>query len=162
MKNNLIIMIFLMLIISCNAQDKKEKLKTVNTEQKKEGNPKLDIKVNKTYDSKGNLVKLDSTYSYFYSSKGRDSAKVSLDTAFSRFKSYYSTKAPGLINKNFNEMFFNDSLLKYDFGNKDFFSKRFELNYNKMNSLFFKMDSLKNEFLKETRTELPKKLSTKK
>lgn len=152
-----------MVILSCNAQDKKkEKVKTVSIESKKEGNPEFDIKVNKTYDAKGNLIKFDSTYSYFHSSKGLDSAKISLDTVFNRFKSYYSDNIPNLVAKNFDELFLNDSLFKYDFLNENFFGKRFELNPKKMDDLFFQMDSLKNEFLKKSPSEISEKLKIKK
>jgi hypothetical protein len=130
-----------------------------NEEQKqyssKEGeNPKVNVKVNKKYDDKGNLIRYDSTYSYVYSSGGKDSVKESVDSVFKRFRSYYNENFSANMDKKLNELFWNDSLFKYDFMNKDFFSKRFELNEERMDTIFREMDSLKNEFLKKPKKEL--------
>lgn len=143
-----------MSVISC-AQDKKTKPKTVQTEKKEGDNPEVTIKVNKKYDTKGNLIKLDSTYSYFYTAKGRDSVKVGLDTAIRRFKSLYNEKFSAILDESFNETFLNDSLFKYDFFNEDYFSKRFELNKQKMDEMLFRMDSLKNSFFNDEQIKKP-------
>jgi hypothetical protein len=153
LKNNYLFILLLCLILSCDTRDKKKE-KNIHTEQQsKDDNPKVDIKVNKNYDDKGNLIRLDSTYSYFYSPKGLDSSKVSLDTAVQRFRSIYNTKVTDLMDKRFKELFLNDSLFQYDFLNKDYFSKRVELNRRLMNNLFLEMDSLKNNFMNEPKKQ---------
>lgn len=133
---------------SCNQQDKS---KTIHSEQTIETNPKVEIKVNRTYDSKGNLIKYDSLYSYIYTTKGRDSLKISTDSLFNQFKSYYKNSVSHLLDDKMKDIFFNDSLFIYDFPNEDYFSKRFELNSQKMKELFITIDSLKNTFLKENK-----------
>ena len=132
-------------IFSCDAQIKKQEngKKTVSIEKTEGTNPKIKTKVNKQYDSKGNIVKFDSTYSYYYTSRGIDSARIISDIVFKEFKSFYSDELMSKFNMRFNDIFLVDSLFKYDFINEDYFRKRFELNESKMNELFREMDSLK-------------------
>lgn len=133
-------------------RDKNKEEQKVYSSEKGE-NPKVAIKVNKKYDDRGNLIYLDSTYSYFYSSNGRDSIQISVDSAFKQFQSYYDKGFSSKIENKINELFWNDSLFKYDFLNKDFFSKRFELNRERMDKIFQEIDSLKNEFLIKPKKE---------
>lgn len=141
---------FLGVIISCDAQNKNKDhaVKSITTEKSEGTNPKIKTKVNKQYDSKGRIVKFDSTYSYYYSSKGFDSTKVVLDTVYKEFKMYYKDNLISNFNRQFNDIFLSDSLFKYDFLNEDYFRKRYELNEKKMNELFREMDSLKVSYLK--------------
>lgn len=154
MRNYLYLLPVLLIVASCNGQ---EKPKAVHSEQTKGENPKVDIKVNKKYDSKGNLIRYDSTYSYVYTTKGRDSLKIGTDTLFDRFKSYYHKNVSDLFDDKMENIFFNDTLFKYDFLNEDFFTKRFELNTRRMNEIFMQMDSLKNKFLQETNKNVSSK-----
>lgn len=135
---------------SCNGQERK---KTVTKDQDK---PKTNIKVIKKYDKNGNLVKYDSTYSYYYSNVKNDS--IVRDSAFSQFRRYFNNKYKFSEEPFFRDLFFQDSLLKYDFYNKDFFSKRFQNNMDKMGKLFDQMDSLKNQyFLEQVKPQVSKK-----
>ena len=120
-------------------------------------NPKVAVKVNKKYDAHGNLIKFDSTYTYIYTSKGMDSIKVAMDTLINRFKSTYKNGFSGVLNKRLDELFLNDSLFKYDFLNDDFFTKRFNLNTQRLNEAFQEVDSLKNAFLNQSLKKQPKK-----
>jgi hypothetical protein len=107
-------------------------------------NPKVDVRVNRKYDDKGNLIQFDSTYSYFYSSPGmKTDTSISSDSLFSNFKSPLSDYYRDLFNSNMNGIFFNDSLFKYDFYNNDYFSKRFDLNLKRFENMFHQMDSAK-------------------
>ena len=117
--------------------------------------PKTDIRVNKEYDKNGNLIKYDSTYSYFYSnSKNND---VKRDSIFESFKNHFNQSYSFSNEPFFHDLFFQDSLLKYDFYKKDFFYDRFRQNMNRMDRLFREMDSLKNGFYKEQLKPAPKK-----
>lgn len=146
-----IAIVMYMTLLSCNGQKKDE----VNKSSK--NLPQTNIKVNKEYDKKGNLIKYDSTYSYYYSNiAGKDGLKDSIFSSFKdRFnKEYYFSKRPY-----FNDFFFQDSLLDYDFYKKDFFYKRYLGNMLRMERLFHEMDSLKNDFYKD---QFPKSKSTNK
>jgi hypothetical protein len=135
---------------SCNGQERK---KTVMKDQNK---PQTNIKVIKKYDKNGNLVKYDSTYSYYYSNMKNDS--IVRDSAVTQFKRYFNNKYKFSEEPFFKDLFFQDSLLKYDFYNKDFFTKRFRNNMDKMDKLFEQMDSLKNQyFLEQVKPQVPKK-----
>jgi hypothetical protein len=149
MKIKLFFLTLLIIVTSCQGQDKKEKPKTYQKAETKGTNPKVDVKVNKKYDSKGNLIKFDSTYSYTYTSKGADSSKVRLDSITEGFKAFSNNNLTEKWNKEFKDIFMNDSLYKYDFPNEDYFSKRFDLNMARLQQMMKQMDSLKTSFLKE-------------
>jgi hypothetical protein len=85
--------------------------------------PKTDIKVNKEYDENGNLVKYDSTYSYYYLNIETDSIlknKVidNLNKQFNR--NYFFSYDPFI-----NYQFFQDSLFKDHLFKNDLFSNMF-------------------------------------
>ena len=150
MKALAFILLFSTAIVSCNGQDKKSKNPPpAAPEAKKYSQPQVQVKVNRKYDEKGNLIRFDSTYTYFYSNHGRDSARIGLDTVFQRFKSRFKTDFPPGWGNGFNDVFFNDSLSGYDFLNEDFMSRRFEMNMELMRQMLQYMDSLKTDYLKQ-------------
>jgi hypothetical protein len=166
MKTLFLLAVFLITFFSCKDQKDQNKAtgqnaKTINFKGSKD-NSKPIIKVNKQYDSNGNLIKYDSIYSFYHTSKGRDSVKIALDSVFENFKSTYKNDFRNLLDKNFNELFLSDSLFKYDFPNEDYFKKRYELNTKKFDELFRKMDSLKLNFLNKTNSEPPANIKRKK
>jgi hypothetical protein len=124
----------------CNGQAKHEKTDMVQDTI----NPKTDIRVNKEYDANGNLIRYDSTYSYFYSNIENDPALE--DSIFRDFRSHFNQRYGFSNEPFFDEFFFEDSLLNYDFYKNDFFSNRFNRDMGSMNHLFREMDSLKNVF----------------
>lgn len=153
MKPTVFFSIALILIIglnSCNAQSAKEKKGQSVNEQidtTAKNLPKTDIKVNKEYDEKGNLIRYDSTYSSFYSNISDDSLLV--DSLLNEFKSQFNEQYFFSERPFFNDFFFQDSLLKYDFYKDDFFSNRFKSNWQRMDSIFLQMDSIKNYFFQQ-------------
>jgi hypothetical protein len=126
-------------LISCNGQTNKLSENDTSTSR-----PQTNIKVDKQYDSNGNLIKYDSSYSQYYSNIKDD--KNRRDSIFSNFKNQFNRKYFFSNDPYFNDFFFQDSLLKYDFYRKDFFLNRFRNNMTMMDSLFRGMDSLKNSF----------------
>jgi hypothetical protein len=106
--------------------------------------PKADIRVNKKFDDKGNLIQYDSTYSYFYSSPGFKNS-ISSDSVFGNFKLPLRNDYKDLLDENMNSLFFNESLFKYDFYNNDYFLKRYELNMQQFENMFRHMDSIKTD-----------------
>lgn len=112
--------------------------------------PKVNIKVNKQFDDKGNIVQYDSTYSYYYSSPGGNIMHLSNDSVYHRFRSFFNKTYPGFFIPPYDDIFFNDSLYKHDFFNKDYFEKRFELNRKMFERMYQQMDSLKENYLEQT------------
>jgi hypothetical protein len=133
---------FLLCLGSCNGQSVKEKKETADKNL-----PKTDIKVNKEYDKDGNLIRYDSTYSYFYSNILNDT--ILGDSIFSNFKNQFNQQYFFSQKPYFNDFFFQDSLLKYDFYKNDFFSNRFKNNMQQMDKLFMEMDSIKNYYFQQ-------------
>lgn len=135
---------------ACNAQNKRPKSDpaipppqtlTVDT-------PKVNVRVNKVYDKDGNLVRYDSTYSSVYNGLGGDSLRM--DSLMQQFMGQFNGPGGmGMMGPGMDNLFFNDSLLGYDFFHNDFFRKRMELNQRYMQDMMQRMDSLKNQFFKE-------------
>ena len=141
-------------MFGCDAQQKEsqrsEEQDTVAFE------PQTEIRVNKEYDDRGNLIRYDSVYSSYYSNIEGDTALH--DSVFNQFMNKFNDRFPFSSEPFFNEMFFTDSLLHYDFFKDDFFQNRFERNLYHMDEYFRRMDSLKNYFFrKQIRSESPKK-----
>ncbi|MEI8202798.1 MAG: hypothetical protein WCH34_07280 [Bacteroidota bacterium] len=133
--------------VASNAQNQ-------NDEQKNQSNtqPKTNIKVNKEYDKEGNLIKYDSTYTYYYSNS-ENSQNIN-DSVLNDFKKQFHQQYFFSDEPFFNNFFFQDSLMNNNFFSNDYFSKRFKDNMESMDKLFQQMDSLKNEFfLKPTQPE---------
>jgi hypothetical protein len=129
----------LMITASCLGQSKNEKNSTENS-----GKPQSSFKVNKEYDKDGNLIRYDSTYSYYYSNIRNN--KPLNDSLFNNFRSRFNNRYFFSDDPYFKNFFFQDSLLKHDFYKNDFFLKRFRDNMGSMDSLFRGMDLFKNDF----------------
>jgi hypothetical protein len=130
-----------MTLLSCNGQTKN------NDKKSTESLPQTNIKVNKEYDKNGNLIKYDSTYSSYYSSVKGDS--ILQDSIFNNFASHFNQSYFFSNHPYFDNFFFQDSLLMFDFYKKDFFYNRFKNNMERMDSLFREMDIVKNDFFRQ-------------
>lgn len=145
MKRIWMIFISVTLILnSCNGQEKELKSDKLGALKNA---PKEDVKVNKEYDEDGNLIKYDSTYTYFYSNIENDS--IAEDSIFTNFKNMFELQYPFSYKPYFNDLFFEDSLMKYDFYKEDFFLERFKQNMVQTEKMFQDMDSIKNKYFLE-------------
>jgi hypothetical protein len=109
--------------------------------------PKVSIKVNRHYDDKGNLVGFDSTYSSFYSNYSSISGDtIQMDSLMHGFDKYFNRNHSLFFDRQFDPLFFADSLRYPDFFHNDFFMKRYELNDQYMRESMKKMDSIKNQY----------------
>ena len=141
-------------LLLCSACDKPSEAQTLADDNKKTtaradslDKPKVNIKVNRHFDDKGNLVGFDSTYSSFYSNIGGDT--MMMDSLMNSFDRYFYRDHSSMLNRHFNNLFFNDSLRYPDFFHRDFFQKRYELNDAYMKDMMRGMDSLKNQYFYE-------------
>lgn len=139
-RNGIIALAISVNLVGCNGQTKQE-IANAKTDSIK---PKTDIRVNKEYDANGNLIRYDSSYSYYYSNIENDSLVG--DSIFTNFQNYFNQRYRFSNKPFFDDYFFEDSLLHYDFYKEDFFSNRFRRNMQQMDQLFWEMDSLKNNF----------------
>tara|TARA_R110001583_G_scaffold21479_2_gene81633 strand:+ start:8606 stop:9046 length:441 start_codon:yes stop_codon:yes gene_type:complete len=139
----ILISIFAFLLTSCNGQVKTEKLTAVNKDTIK---PIEKMKVIKEYDDEGNLISLDSSYYYFYSTIKNDT--VLEKEIFNKFRNGFDLKFNSI-----DSLFKNDFLIKSPFNMNDFYTDDFYLNHFKfqhkeIENIFKEMDSIKNEFYK--------------
>ena len=146
MKKIALIVLSTLFLTSCNAQTKKEFAKELTDVSKEKIQPKIDYKVNKEYDENGNLIRLDSTFSYYYSNINKD--VMINDSIFKKFNDYFS------INSSFNNLWFDDffkqdDYLEEHFFKQDFFRGDFDKNQKLINKMLQRMDSLKNKFFLE-------------
>lgn len=146
MKYN-VLMAFLVIFSfsNCNAQTNKDKsLK-----------PQTKVKVNKEYDEHGNLIRLDSTYTYFYTSKINDT--LSLENVRNQFDSQFQS-LDSLFSKN---LFLKDLFESKSTFKKDFFEDNFYKNQKEIEQLMKKMDSIRFQFYNNqfNQNELDKKAS---
>ncbi|MBA4057572.1 MAG: hypothetical protein C0490_22855 [Marivirga sp.] len=111
------------------------------------GKPKVNIKVNRHYDDKGNVVGFDSTYTSYYSNVSGDTAQM--DSLMNRFDRYFNLNHSSFFRNEFSPLFFNDSLRYPDFFHDDFFRKRYELNDEYLKGMMQRMDSIKNRFYRD-------------
>src|SRR3954463_16604290 len=109
--------------------------------------PDIKINVNKQYDSKGNIVQYDSTYSYSYSTPNGRMKNISNDSIYKQFQSFFNEKYQNFLKPQQDHIFSTDSLFKYDFLNNDYFYKRFEKNQKLFENMFKQMDSIKGNYL---------------
>ena len=142
---NLIIsfVLFSLVLTGCNGQNN-NKANDIKYDTTTQIQPKTDIRVDKKYDENGNLIRYDSTYSYYYSNIQKDT--ILRDSIFNNFRNHLDGFYNFSSDPFFNDFFFQDSLLQYDFYNNDFFIERFRKNQERMNKLLFDMDSIKNNF----------------
>jgi hypothetical protein len=139
----------LMAVTSCDEKNKAQStadIKKNNSVNAKDSlnKPQVNIKVNRRYDDKGNMIGFDSTYSSYYSNvKGDTTQMDSLMTSFDR---YFNLNHSNFFGNEFKPLFFNDSLRYPDFFHQDYFMKRYELNDQYMRNMMQRMDSIKNKF----------------
>ena len=128
-------------LITCSGQEKgkEEKISEIN--------PNTNVKVNKEYDENGNLIRYDSTYSYFYSSTEGDTLQI--DSILRHFRNRFNEHYFFSEDPYFKELFFEDSLMPMDIFKQDFFENIFKFHRERMDTLFMDMDSLKNYYFRD-------------
>ncbi len=145
MKGNLILMFVSLFILSACSNGQIYPKKSVKKDSLFK--PETNVKVNKEYDDEGNLIRYDSTYTSFYSNIEKNNTLA--DSIFNNFKLDFKSQFPFSDKSYFNDLFFIDSLLKYDFYKHDFFNQRFNMNRSGIEDLFREMDSIKNKYYKK-------------
>jgi hypothetical protein len=130
------LMLFSLVLTSCQGQNKENKISET------ENQPKTDVKVFKEYDDNGNLIKYDSTYTYFYSNIENDS--LLKDSILNKLM--FGNESILSSNPFFNRFFLKDSLIQNDFYNKDAFMEIIKNNNYHMNTFLQQMDSLERQF----------------
>ncbi len=148
MKRTFFAFFLLLCITGCDAQikrDNKDKFTNAETDQNK---PQATWKVNKQYDSNGNLMRYDSTYSWSYSNKGGQQL-ADADSLMNIFNKQFVAGFPSFFPGSFGNADWNDSLYFHDFITPDFLPEKWESHNFDMKEIMSKMDTLRNLFLTE-------------
>jgi len=144
MKKAIIFTVLVSLMLTgCNGQNKLEK----TSEKKDTIKPEIDIKVHKEYDEDGNLISVDSTYSYFYSNIKNDSLleKEIFDRFKHNFKGHFKP-----LDSLFMEDFYKDEPFNLEnFYTDEFFKNNFKFHQKRIDGILKEMDSLKNSYYKK-------------
>ena len=137
MKTQLVIFgLLIFSITACQSQ-----VSTHEDQSKKEPVPREKVIVNKTYDEDGNLLAMDSVYTYYYSNMEGDSLLA--DSVLGNFSLYFNDNFPGLAANHF---FNEDSDFRSDFFHHDYFERNFMKQDEELLKFMQEMDSLKNMY----------------
>ncbi len=125
--------------------------------------PKIKIKVNKIYDENGNVVGYDSTYVWSYSNTVTNNNLITIDpdSLISRFKPLFDENFNGFPSNPFDNRFFNDSTMFFDFFNNDHFFDKWQNELFNFQKEIERMDSLKEIFFKKYIESIDKEQSGK-
>jgi hypothetical protein len=145
--SQILLLICFMFLAGCDRKTDAQTAKNDRAASDTPAKPKVNIKVNRQYDEKGNVVSFDSTYTSFYSNMDGDTA--TMDTLMKGFDRYFDFNYPSIFQREFKPLFFTDSLRYPDFFHDDFFLKRYELNDRYMRDMMKRMDSIKNRYFEE-------------
>ena len=138
--------------INCTGQQKTE----TNTSEKDTIQPKISSKVHKEYDEDGNLISIDSTYSYFYSNIKNDS--ILEQKFFKDFKLGFDDNFKNVDSLFMKDFFFDTPLRMNDFYTDDFFENRFDMRQKSIRDIFKRMDSLKNSYYSDRKEDILKQI----
>jgi|GEM_PF-1340929 len=113
------------------------------TDKGTDNKPLTNIKVNKEYDSHGNLIRYDSISSWSYSSNGENTAVD--DSLLNELKSHFDQ---GSLDDFFGEVMPQDSASGRESDLNSLFNNQFRHHREQMYRLFSEMDSMEGSFLK--------------
>lgn len=140
--------LFLLMALSFfNCQSQNNKAKTKKEVTKDTIKPQTKIKVNKQYDEFGNLISMDSTYTYFYSNIKGDSLLES--DIFNKFKLDFNKQFMPLDSMFMQDIFKGSPFKNHNFYTDDFFRDNFKSHQKRIDKLLQQMDSVKNNFYKK-------------
>jgi len=138
-----------LLFSSCDRDSNGQSANLKKTQMDSTVKPKINIKVDRRFDEKGNLIGFDSTYTSYYSNVSGDTAQM--DSLMGSFDRFFREDHSSFFKKQFDPLFFSDSARYPDFFHDDYFMRRYELNDPYMRDMMQRMDSIKNNFYKEHR-----------
>ena len=147
----------LLVVTGCNAQTAKSKSQSFNDTSSR---PRVEWKVNKQYDDKGNIIGYDSTYTWSYSTKSGKGLPVSADSVMNSFRRQFNTDFPDLFNNSFGGPVWNDSLFYNDFLKPDYFMRKYHDHYFDMEQMMRSLDSMRNGFLRQHYPGIKEKKNT--
>lgn len=142
----------LFVFASCNAQESKDKKIPQNNDRElAEAKPKESWKVDKEFDEDGNLIRLDSTYTWSFSSDGKEISPETVDSLMDSFRLRLNSNYPSMFNNDLFGFFAHDSIGTRSFFQEDFFMKNWQNRMDEMEKMIQRSDSIHKEYLDEFR-----------
>lgn len=152
MKTLFVTLVVALFTFGCNAQNQTEK-GTVKKEKKNnqevQNTPKESWTVKKELDDHGNVIGIDSTYTWSYSTVNGDSLNVNVDSLMQSIQSYFGKSMPQVWDKSLMDPMMRDSLLPRELFSDNYFEQRWKDDYFDMDKMFQEMDSLRNQFFEQ-------------
>jgi hypothetical protein len=151
MKKLIMLVLLPLLLASCEGQVAKSSGQADSTKymQSETRMPKADIRVNKAYDDKGNLISYDSTYVWSYSNHTGDSVNIDVDSVMQEFWPFMNSRMQDGTPYLEDQWWGYDSLFYDAFLNHDYFMSRWKENRKAMDRMIREMDSVKGLFFRE-------------
>lgn len=149
----LLIVLFVLTTLSCNAQEK-EKKEQDKDQKLSSPQPKEMWDVKKEYDEQGNLIRYDSIYVWKYSTKEGDSINRNLDSIMDNFRRYFEHTAPYTWENYFSYFPKDDSLFMKDFFAEDYYLRNWKRQNLELEKFIRQIDSSRNLFLRKNHPDL--------
>lgn len=113
--------------------------------------PQIKIKVNKIYDENGNVIGYDSTYVWSYSNspENKNFITINPDSLIHEFKPLFDRNFTDVPLNPFDNKFFNDTTMLFDFFNNEHFFEKWQNELFNFQNEIKRMDSLKEIFFKK-------------
>lgn len=153
MKNTIAFLTMVILFWSCNGQDQAKELQENKKDSLSEKFPEGSWTVNKEFDEDGNLIRMDSTYTYSWSSDGKALSSEEMDSLMTDFRKYFD------LNFGSRQSFFKDLEPTFPFEEdttgwnsffeRGFFERNEDLLHERMNEMIKRADSLHREFFEQ-------------
>ncbi|MBC9797916.1 hypothetical protein [Sinomicrobium weinanense] len=131
----------LLAVISCNGQETREDQgkEQARAESPK---PKESWKVDKEVDENGNIIRMDSTYTWSFSSDGKDISPETIDSLMGHFRQRFRSGFPDMFNEDPFDHFASDSVFSHPFFNDSLFIKQWKDRHKQLENMMRQADSL--------------------
>ncbi|RYC53450.1 hypothetical protein [Flagellimonas olearia] len=143
----------LLVLTSCQGQEKMESALTKEGDQEEIAQPKGSWKVDREFDENGNLIRYDSIYTWSSDSFSNLSG-LDRDSLLSNFESKFYNHFSQFKNQGFGDLFEPDSLFSKRFFNDDFFESDFGEDFMKLDNIRKRMMERQKRFLEKYRYDL--------
>lgn len=150
MKRAVFIVATIFSVLACSGQETKEKESKLKANEPK---PKERWSVTKEIDENGNIIRLDSTYVWSFSSDGSDVSQEMLDSLMNSFKNRFKQDFSFGFDTDFFEMFPSDSIFYKSFFYDDFFMNSWKKRNEEIKKMMKRADSIHRGYLDEFRTK---------
>ncbi|MDF0707686.1 hypothetical protein [Flagellimonas okinawensis] len=145
--------VLLLVLTSCQGQEKKENEMAKDGENKAMARPKGSWKVDREFDENGNLIRYDSIYSWSSDSLN-DLSGLDRDSLLSNFESKFYSHFSQFRDQGFGDLFEPDSLFSKRFFNDGFFESDFGEDFIELDNIRKRMMERQRKFLEKYRSDL--------